>query len=159
MMRLDETLRHEIIERLKPIHPDKVILFGSYAYGEPNNDSDIDLLVVTRDNFIPQNFAEKMRVTLPVVDLLDVLRKQTALDIIVHTRPMHEKFMALRSMFSREVLQKGIVLYEQDLRSTPLSPPVNGGRYADERKVSSPRKRGEKGGWCVSPVEKSVCSV
>lgn len=112
MIRLDEALRHEIIERLKPIHPDKVILFGSYAYGEPNKDSDIDLLVVTQDEFIPQNFADKMRVTLRVVDVLDVLRQRIALDIIVHTRPMHEQFMMLRSMFSREVLKKGIVLYE-----------------------------------------------
>ncbi len=32
-------------------HPDKIILFGSYAYGTPNEDSDVDLLVVmpTRD--------------------------------------------------------------------------------------------------------------
>src|SRR5258708_29875794 len=27
-------------------HPDKIILFGSYAYGTPNEDSDVDLLVV-----------------------------------------------------------------------------------------------------------------
>ncbi len=53
-MTLDKTIEHEIIERLKPIHPEKVILFGSYAYGEPNKDSDIDLLVVTQDDFIPQ---------------------------------------------------------------------------------------------------------
>lgn len=112
-MTLDKTIEHEIIERLKPIHPEKVILFGSYAYGEPNKDSDIDLLVVTQDDFIPQNFAEKMKVTLRVVKLLDALRKQVAMDIIVHTRPMHEKFMALRSMFSKELLKKGIVLYEQ----------------------------------------------
>ncbi len=111
-MKLDDTLQHEIIERLKPIHPEKVILFGSYAYGEPHKDSDIDLLVVTQDDFIPQNFAEKMNVTLRVVKLLDALRRQVAMDIIVHTRPMHEKFIALRSMFSREVLKKGIVLYE-----------------------------------------------
>ncbi|MBD3308787.1 nucleotidyltransferase domain-containing protein [candidate division KSB3 bacterium] len=111
-MGLDDTLRQEIIERLTPIHPEKVILFGSYAYGEPNKDSDIDLLVVTQDDFIPQNFAEKMNVTLPVVNMLDELRRQVAMDIIVHTRPMHEKFIALRSMFAREVLKKGIVLYE-----------------------------------------------
>ena len=47
---------------------------------------------------------------------------------------------------------KKILRILQDLRSTPLSPPVNGGRYADERKVSSPRLRGDKGGWYVSPV-------
>ena len=35
------------------------MLFGSYAYGVSNEDSDVDLLVVTNDDFIPQNFAEK----------------------------------------------------------------------------------------------------
>ena len=111
-MNLDETLKNEILERLKPINPEKVILFGSYAYGEPHKDSDVDLLVVTQDDFIPRNFAEKMNVTLRVVRVLDALRRQVAMDIIVHTRPMHEKFIALRSMFSKEVVKKGIVLYE-----------------------------------------------
>ena len=31
-----EKLKDEIVERLKPLDPDKVILFGSYAYGTPN---------------------------------------------------------------------------------------------------------------------------
>ena len=42
---------------------------------------------------------------------------------------------------------------EQDLRRTPLIPPVNGGSFAEVRTVSSPRLRGEKGGWGVSPAE------
>jgi len=111
-MSLDETLKNEIIARLMPLQPEKIILFGSYAYGEPQKDSDIDLLVVTQEDFIPQNFAEKMQVTLRVVNVLDALRKQVAMDIIVHTRPMHEKFITLKSMFSKEVLTKGVVLYE-----------------------------------------------
>ena len=41
-----EKLKDEIVERLKPLEPDKIILFGSYAYGTPNKDSDIDLLLV-----------------------------------------------------------------------------------------------------------------
>ncbi|SMP87795.1 Nucleotidyltransferase domain-containing protein [Epsilonproteobacteria bacterium SCGC AD-308-E02] len=49
-----EALKHEIVERLKPLDLDKIILFGSYAYGTPNEDSDIDLYVVTKDDFIPQ---------------------------------------------------------------------------------------------------------
>jgi predicted nucleotidyltransferase len=31
---------------VEQFHPEQVILFGSYAYGEPNQDSDVDLLVV-----------------------------------------------------------------------------------------------------------------
>ena len=41
-----EEVKKEIIERLKPLNPDKIILFGSYAYGTPNEDSDIDLFLV-----------------------------------------------------------------------------------------------------------------
>jgi len=38
-----EQLKTEIVTRLKPLNPYKIILFGSYAYGNPTEDSDIDL--------------------------------------------------------------------------------------------------------------------
>jgi predicted nucleotidyltransferase len=41
-----EKIKPEIIERLKTLNPDKIILFGSYAYGTPNEDSDIDIFLV-----------------------------------------------------------------------------------------------------------------
>ena len=47
-----EELKPLIIERLKPLNPDKIILFGSYAYGTPNEDSDVDLYVVTNDEYL-----------------------------------------------------------------------------------------------------------
>ena len=45
---------HRIADRLEPyiralvekVHPEKIILFGSYAYGQPDADSDVDLLVI-----------------------------------------------------------------------------------------------------------------
>ncbi len=43
-MKLEESLKQEILERLKPFQQEKVILFGSYDYGEPNKDSDLDVL-------------------------------------------------------------------------------------------------------------------
>jgi predicted nucleotidyltransferase len=40
----------KIVERItKEYQPKKVILFGSYAYGEPTEDSDIDILIVTQE--------------------------------------------------------------------------------------------------------------
>ena len=45
-----EELKLQIIERLKPLNPDKIILFGSYAYGTPNEENDIDLYVVAKEN-------------------------------------------------------------------------------------------------------------
>ena len=44
-----EKIKPEIIEKLKLLNPDKIILFGSYAYGKPNEDSDIDLFLL-KDN-------------------------------------------------------------------------------------------------------------
>jgi hypothetical protein len=49
-----EAIKKEIVEQLKPLDPEKVILFGSYAYGQPTEESDIDLYIVTKDDFIPQ---------------------------------------------------------------------------------------------------------
>jgi len=74
-----EELKHEIVERLKPLDPEKVILFGSYAYGTPNEDSDIDLYVVTKDKFIPQNFNEKNNLYLKVSRLVRDMRKSMLL--------------------------------------------------------------------------------
>ena len=61
-MKLSESIKNEIIEVLTPLDPFKVILFGSYAWGQPEEGSDIDLYVVTRDEFIPKNFQEKSKV-------------------------------------------------------------------------------------------------
>ena len=41
-----EKLKDEIVERLKPLESDKIILFGSYAYGTLKEDSDIDLFLI-----------------------------------------------------------------------------------------------------------------
>ncbi|RLA75180.1 MAG: hypothetical protein DRG11_02410 [Epsilonproteobacteria bacterium] len=44
-----EELKPQIIKALMPLKPDKIILFGSYAYGTPNEDSDIDLFLLKDD--------------------------------------------------------------------------------------------------------------
>lgn len=103
-----------IVERLKTVDPVKVILFGSYAYGTPDSHSDIDLLVVLNDDTIPQSFQENMNKKLLVRKAIWELSKQISIDLVVHTRPMYQKFRALGSMFAREIEQKGKVLYEAD---------------------------------------------
>ena len=110
MKKIKQEKIFEIVEKLKPINPFKIILFGSHAYGKAREDSDIDLLVVTNDNFIPRNFSEKMDLKLKVADSLEDMRKNTPMDLLVFTRPMFEKFIAFDSMFSREILKRGITL-------------------------------------------------
>ena len=111
---LSEHIQKKIIEKIKKENPQKVILFGSYASDKYHADSDIDLYIVTNDRFLPRSFKEKMDVKMRFSRLLDSVRKDFPMDIIVHTLPMHEKFIQLNSMFSREIMQNGKLIYEAD---------------------------------------------
>lgn len=107
---LTESLKKEIIDSIRPIDPVKVILFGSYAYGTPNADSDIDLYIVTKENIVPQTFEENLQIKKKVYHALAQFRKKYASDILVHTLPVHQKFIELGSSFSKEIMQKGVIL-------------------------------------------------
>ncbi len=107
----------EIVARLKPLKPYKIVLFGSHATGTAHKDSDIDLLVVTNDDYIPRNFREKMDVHLKVARLLFDIRSEIPVDLLVHTKPMFERFIELDSMFCREINLTGKVIYESDHKS------------------------------------------
>ena len=87
-------------------------MFGSYSKGTQTEDSDIDLLVVTNDNFIPGSFAQKMEIKLKIANALNTLRRYADIDLIVHTKPMYEQFILLNSGFKKEIISSGTVIYE-----------------------------------------------
>jgi predicted nucleotidyltransferase len=97
---------------LQNLNVSKVILFGSYAKGTQSVDSDIDLLVVTKDDFVFESFAQKMEIKLKIAGALNFLRKYADVDLIVHTKPMYERFIQLNSGFKKEILSSGTVIYE-----------------------------------------------
>lgn len=103
-----------IIEKLKPTLPEKIILFGSYAYGEPTVDSDLDILVVTGDTIIPSSFSEKSKIYLRISQAISEIKKEFPVDLIVHTKAMHKVFIENDSLFARELMTKGKVLYEKN---------------------------------------------
>ena len=105
-----EMLKKEIIECLRPIDPEKVVLFGSYAHGKADKDSDIDLYVVTKDDFIPQNYQEKREIIRKISRALMELRLKVSMDLMVHTQRMNQKFYAMNSSFAKEIQEKGIRL-------------------------------------------------
>ena len=105
-----EQVKKEIIELLKPLDLERVILFGSYAYGTPNEESDIDLYVVTKDEFVPQSFREKSAVHLKISRAMRDILQRYPTDLITHTKAMHTQFKEINSTFSQEIMTKGCVI-------------------------------------------------
>ncbi len=105
-----EKIKLDIIKQLKPLNPYRVILFGSYAYGNPTKDSDIDLYVVTNNDFMPKTWKEKIEIEQKVSKAMRDIMKEYPTDLITHTKAMHEKFIEMDSMFSRKILNEGIVI-------------------------------------------------
>jgi predicted nucleotidyltransferase len=91
---------------------DRVILFGSHAYGNTSNDSDIDLVIVVPLGTYPSTHREKMDLYLHYNHFIKNFKKIVPIDLIVYTKASYEKFIELDSMFSREITSKGIILYE-----------------------------------------------
>jgi predicted nucleotidyltransferase len=91
----------QIAERF---HPDKIILFGSYAYGQPHEESDVDLMVI-----MPTRNAIDQAIR---IDL--AFERPFSLD--VHVRTPYQIKQGLKEgdcdWFLREVMKKGKVLYE-----------------------------------------------
>jgi len=89
----------QIAERF---HPEKIILFGSYAYGKPHEESDVDLLVIMPAyNEISQ-----------AIRIRRECQRPFALDLIVKTPKRLERELQDENWFLREVMSKGKVLYE-----------------------------------------------
>ena len=109
------------IERAKEIlvneyHPDKIILFGSYARGDAGPDSDIDLLVISdREKDLPgPQRGLQVRLKLAVI--------WTPMDLLFFTSEEFGKYQGLRQSFSATVAREGVVLYGCPPSKKPVKP-------------------------------------
>lgn len=84
--------------------PEKVILFGSYAYGSPTPESDVDLLVIMRTS---------LKHTQQAVRICQAIEYHFGLDLIVYTPEMLERRLKLGDSFLTEIMSQGKVLYER----------------------------------------------
>jgi predicted nucleotidyltransferase len=99
-MRLIHQFARKVAKRFEP---EKIILFGSYAYGQPHADSDVDILVV-----------------MPARDELDqavkiclAMNYNFPLDLLVRTPENLARRLAEGDSFLREVMERGKLLYEK----------------------------------------------
>ena len=110
-MRLVRRYARTVAERF---HPDRIILFGSHAYGTPHADSDVDILVImpARNQ---HDQAIRIRWELPA---------PFPMDLLVRTpQNMHWR-LAEGDSFLREIMSKGKVLYEKTDARASVGPCV-----------------------------------
>jgi predicted nucleotidyltransferase len=88
---------------VREFRPDKIVLFGSYAYGKPTSDSDVDLLVILRFRGRDSRKASEIR---------SHFRTPFPLDLLVRKPEFIKSRLKERDMFIELVLSQGRVLYE-----------------------------------------------
>ena len=86
--------------------PQRVILFGSHAYGEPNQDSDLDLLIVKETSTTP--FQRRVEVGRIVQDK----RRRTPIQPLVITPQELAAQIQKGDPFLIEIMEKGEILYD-----------------------------------------------
>ena len=84
-------------------HPERIVLFGSYAEGRPTPDSDVDLLIIMPFEGRSVNKSVEMRLK---------FRPHFPLDLIVRTPQAVQERLSIGDTFMQHVLQTGKVLYE-----------------------------------------------
>ena len=100
------SLRPAIQKIVDELHPEKIILFGSYAYGKPTPHSDVDLLVILKTKVsLKERSWMVSRLLLP---------RPFPVDILVKTPKEIENALKSGDFFVQEILERGKVLYERD---------------------------------------------
>ena len=84
--------------------PRKIILFGSYAYGQPNEDSDVDVMVVMPKKRYRRDLGFRVRMKVPA---------GFPVDILVEPDDKLASRIADRECFILDITEKGKVMYEE----------------------------------------------
>jgi uncharacterized protein len=106
-----EEIRREVLGELEGSpSPHKVILFGSYAYGEPGDDSDLDLVVILDKRGSSPDYNMFLRNKLEIARKLRRLRRKYPVDLLVYTRDEWDHLRRSGSSFIRKIEREGIAL-------------------------------------------------
>jgi predicted nucleotidyltransferase len=96
---IDQVVK-QIVEKFKP---QKIILFGSYARGNPRPESDVDILVIMDTS---------LKDVQQAIQICQQIEYRFGLDLIVHTPKYLAERVKMGDWFLRDVLKEGKVLYE-----------------------------------------------
>ena len=102
--RIPQVAIDEVVQQIaEKFHPQRIILFGSYARGKPRPESDVDLLVVMETPLKESQQSLEIRRHLGVM---------FGLDLIVYTPKRLKERLKMGDWFLRDIMEEGKVVYE-----------------------------------------------
>ena len=107
------TIIDSLIFFLKPSDPYKIVLFGSYAKGNPNENSDIDLMVILDNNHVSKTYEERLHKKISIRNLVLEINRKMPLDILVYSKEELNLMKKNGNYLIDEIERTGKVIYEK----------------------------------------------
>jgi uncharacterized protein len=105
-LNIDKKIKEVADMIVEKYQPEKIILFGSYAWGKPTKDSDVDLLIVKDSG---EKKVERQR------NLRKLLfgNNFPPMDLLVYNPEELEKRFEIKDIFLNKVFNDGVIIYER----------------------------------------------
>lgn len=95
----------KIIKQIKKdYNPEKIILFGSFAYGRPKENSDVDLIVIKKT---------KERAIKRMMRMAGIVKSSLGTDILVYTPREWNAALKEGNFFVKEIADNGKIMYDR----------------------------------------------
>ena len=106
LMRDITQIKQQIVDALVSLNPEKIILFGSYAYGTPTEDSDLDICVIEKD------YENKLTETMKIRKLLSGIR--ISKDVLIQNLDEYNFYKNEINSVFYDIDTKGDVLWQKN---------------------------------------------
>jgi len=107
------TILDKLVILLKSSDPYKIILFGSYANGNPNENSDIDLLVILDNDHVSKTYQERLNKKINIKNSIIEINRKVPLDILVYSKEELNMIKKSGNYFIDEIEKTGKIIYEK----------------------------------------------
>ncbi|MEW5939511.1 MAG: nucleotidyltransferase domain-containing protein [Chloroflexota bacterium] len=105
MKTISPLVRKEVVRRLvDEFQPETIYLFGSYAWGKPTEDSDMDLLVIVHES-------REKPIQRAVRAQRSLLGVKAAVDVLVKTRREFQRYILVKASLEAQISREGKLLY------------------------------------------------
>lgn len=99
----EEKIKEVTLKIADNFQPEKIILFGSFAWGQPNEDSDVDLFIIKKTDLSTREIAREIDGS--------IFPRPFPMDIVVYKPEQVLEREANNDYFIKDILTKGKILY------------------------------------------------